>query len=214
MDNEIVKVDNKKKETNKKINIPYKFIIVLVILLILVISIPTKKIDIFSKSNYSKIEKISNLATVEAYYHNVAAKEVDASKLGKVFGNIGYKKYWVEYDGTVEFGIDAKEVRIYKPDKNNVVKVYIPEAKMIGKPIVIQNSISDPITDTGFLTKIPVDDKTEAIAETQKSLEETASKDKELINLAYERAKLFFEKYIINAGHQEGKEYTVEFINK
>ena len=194
--------------------IPYKPIILLGILALVVIFFPSRLPDIFSRQNYTKIEKISNLATVEAYYHNVASKEVEATTLGKIFGNIGYKKYWIEYDGTVQFGINAKEVRIEKPNSKNVVKVYIPDATILGKPTIIENSVSDPITDTGFLTTIPASDKTEAIADAQKKLEEAASQDTELLTLAKERAQMFFKKYIESAGKEIGEEYKVEFVDK
>lgn len=191
----------------------YKFVILFVILFLCVLFFPSRLPVIFSKNNYSKIERISNLATVEAYYHNVASKEVDATTLGKIFGNIGYKRYWVEYDGTVQFGINAKEVRIEKPNLNGVVKVYLPKATILGTPVIIENKVGDPITDTGFLTTIPASDKTEAIANAQKQLEEKASQDDELLNLANERARMFFKNYIESAGREVGKNYRVEFID-
>ncbi len=194
--------------------VPYKPIILLIILLLVVIFFPSRLPDIFSKNNYTKIQKISSLATVEAYYHNVASKEEDATTLGKIFGNIGYKKYWIEYDGTVQFGIDAKKVRIEKPNIKNIVKVYIPEATILEKPKIIENSVGNPITDTGFLTSIPASDKTEAIANAQKRLEEMASQDSELLNLARERAKMFFQKYIEAVGQEVGQDYKVEFVDK
>ena len=203
-----------KKLYNLFKKVPYKPVILLGILALVVIFFPSRLPDIFSKQNYTKIEKISNLATVEAYYHNVAAKEVEATTLGKIFGNIGYKKYWIEYDGTVQFGINAKEVRIEKPNSKNVVKVYIPDATILGKPTIIENTVSDPITDTGFLTSIPASDKTEAIANAQKKLEEAASQDTELLTLAKERAQMFFKKYIESAGKEVGKDYKVEFVDK
>lgn len=206
--------DNLSKISNFIKKIPYKPVILLAILLITVLLFPSRLPEIFSKHNYTKIEKISNLATVEAYYHNVASKEVSASTLGKIFGNIGYKKYWVEYDGTVQFGINAKEVRIEKPNIKGVVKVYIPKATILGTPSIVENKVSDPITDTGFLTTIPASDKIEAISEAQKKLEESASEDNELLDLAYERAKMFFKKYIESAGREVGKNYKVEFIEK
>ena len=222
---EEIKQNSEKLDKTEKINpfskvynlfkrIPYKPIIILAILLLIVVFFPSKLPDIFSFFIYAKIEKISNLATVEAYYHNVASKEVEATTIGKIFGNIGYKKYWIEYDGTVQFGIDAKKVRIEKPTIKNVVKIYIPESSILGKPVIVENSVSDPITDTGFLTTIDAYDKTEAIAEAQKKLEETASKDNELLTLAKERAKMFFKKYIESIGKEIGKDYKVEFLDK
>ena len=159
----------------------------------------------------SKIERICDLATVEAYYHNVAAETKEASTLGKIFGNIGYKKYWLEYDAIIQFGIDAKEVDIKKPNIMNEVKVYVPEAKIVREPILITEYISDPITDTGFLTSISTDDKTSAVGNSLKNLKEKASQDEDLLKLARERAKTFLEQYIITAGKSVGVDYKVIF---
>ena len=191
--------------------IPHKPVIILVILLFIALVIPKKLPSIFTSSNYSKIEKICSLATIEAYYHDVASKTQDATTLGKIFGNIGYKKYWLEYDVIVQYGIDAKKVKIDKPNIKNEVKVHLPEAEVLGEPIWVQDYIQDPVTDTGFLTSVSGEDKTEAVENSIKELKEAAQNDKEHLELARERAKLFFEKYIISAGREVGVEYKVIF---
>ena len=210
--------DNLSKNDNcfKKIfeflkKIPYKPYIIFAVLLIIALLIPKRLPSIFSKSNYSKIEKICTLSTIEAYYHNVASKTQDATTIGKIFGNIGYKKYWLEYDAIVQYGIDARKVKISKPNFKNEVKVYIPNAEVLGEPILVKDYIEDPVTDTGFLTSVSGDDKTQAVEESVKELKDEASKDIEHLNLARERAKKFFESYIVNAGKEIGTNYTVIF---
>ena len=211
------KEESKEKKTEKKSflekikNIPYKFAIILGILLIVVIIIPKRLPSIFKNSNYSKIEKICNLATVEVYYHNVAEKIDEASTIGKIFGNIGYKKYWLEYDAVIEYGIDAKKVKIEKPNFKNEVKVHLPEAEVLGEPRLIKEYIKDPVTDSGFLTSVSNDDKIEAVENSIKTLKTKASDDKEHRDLAYERAKKFFENYIVSAGKEIGTNYSVIF---
>ena len=200
---------NKVKKVIKKF--PFIPFVILGILLVIAILIPKRLPDIFEKSNMSKIERICDLATVEAYYHNVAAETQEASTLGKIFGNIGYKKYWLEYDAIIQFGIDAKEVVINKPNIKNEVKVHVPKAKIVREPLLISEYISDPITDTGFLTSISSEDKTSAVGNSLKTLKEKAGADEDLLNLARERAKTFLEQYIISAGHAIGTEYKVVF---
>ena len=214
-DNEIEKKKEKPNYFGKVISflkkVPYKPYILLGILFLFVLIFPSRRPDILSSNNYHRIEKISNLAMLEVYYHNVAYKEEDASGLGKVFGNIGYKKYWIEYDGIVQFGIDAKQVKIGKPNYKNVVKVYIPDATVLGKPTV--DKVYDPVTDTGLLTNISAKDKTEAMTISQKNLLESANQDSDVLNLAKERAKKFFQTYIEQAGKEIGKDYKVVFVN-
>jgi len=133
--------------------------------------------------------------------------------LGKLFFNMGYKKIWIEYEGTVKFGIDAKKVKIGKPNSNGVVKVYVPKAEIIGEPNIIKNKLGDPITDTGFLTSVSPQEKTDAIAYAQEKMVETAEKDTQTKVLAEQRAKELIKNYIIETGKGLGETYTVEFIN-
>ncbi len=206
--------EKKKSKLKNKFNMmPYIPIILLIILLFVLIFFPSREPEIFSKHNYSKIEEICDLALLDVYYHEVATREVDATKLGKYFGNIGYKKYWIEYDAVVQFGIDAKKVKIHKKLFSNVIKVKIPDASIVKEPKVIRKSVSDPITDKGFLTSIDASEKTAAIAEAQKDLKESAENDKEILDSVKERAKTFFEEYIQEIGKENGKNYKVVFVN-
>ena len=79
----------------------------------------------------------------------MAKTEHDASG---IFGKIlktGYKKIWIEYEGIVECGIDINKVTVSEPDKDNVVKITIPEAQVLSVN-VDEDSISTPLTDKGF----------------------------------------------------------------
>ncbi len=194
---------------------PYKLAVVLVIILIIALLIPKQLPSIFQSSSLTKIEKICELATVEAYYHNVADEtKPSSSKIGEILGNIGYKRYWVEYDAIIRYGIDAKKVKIEAPNIMNEVKVHIPKAEILGEPVVITELVQDPITDTGFLTKVTPEDKNLALENSINKLKEESSKDTENLNLAYERAKNFFENYIKNAGKETGVEYKVIFVEE
>ena len=206
----------KPKEKTKLIDIikkyPYKPAIVLVIILIIALLIPKQLPSIFQSSSLTKIEKICELSTVEAYYHNVADETKPASsKIGEILGSIGYKRYWVEYDAIIKYGINAKKVKIEAPNIKNEVKVFIPEAEVLGEPVLITELVQDPITDTGFLTKVTPEDKNLALENSIKTLKEKANNDADNLKLARDRAKTFFEKYIINAGKEMGVEYKVIF---
>ncbi len=191
--------------------LPYKPAIILIILLIVALVMPKRLPKIFTSSKYSKIEKICNLATIEAYYHNVAYDEIPASGVGKVFGNIGYKKYWLEFDTILKLGVNAKKVKISNPNRKNEVHVYIPPAEILNEPDWIHERIGDPITDTGFLTSISNEDETRAVANAIAELKKNANEDDSHLELAREKAKRFFENYIVNAGREIGVEYTVIF---
>ena len=162
------------------------------------------------KADFSAISSVCELATLKCYYHNVAKSETEASGLFKWLGK-GYKKIWTEYSGIVELGIDVSKVSVEKPTADGVVKVTIPDAEILSVDLD-EDSMGEPLTDTGFMTKITKEEETEALAEAQNHMEETAKENGNLLNQAKERAKSLIEGYVKNVGEQIGKEYTVEWV--
>lgn len=162
------------------------------------------------EADFSAISSVCELATLKCYYHNVAKSETEASGLFKWLGK-GYKKIWTEYSGIVELGIDVSKVSVEKPTADGVVKVTIPDAEILSVDLD-EDSMSEPLTDTGFMTKITKEEETEALAEAQNHMEETAKENGNLLNQAKERAKSLIEGYVKNVGEQIGKEYTVEWV--
>ncbi len=163
------------------------------------------------EADFSGINSVCELATLKCYYHNVAKAETEASGLFKGLGT-GYKKIWTEYSGIVELGIDVNKVSITKPDDKGVVKVTIPDAEILNVDLD-EDSMSEPLTDTGFLTKITKEEETAALAEAQNNMEETAQANSALLVQAKERAKNLIEGYVRNVGEQIGKEYMVEWVD-
>lgn len=162
------------------------------------------------EADFSAISSVCELATLKCYYHNVAKSETEASGLFKWLGK-GYKKIWTEYSGIVELGIDVSEVSVENPTADGVVKVTIPDAEILSVDLD-EDSMSEPLTDTGFMTKITKEEETEALAEAQNHMEETAKENGNLLNQAKERAKSLIEGYVKNVGEQIGKKYTVEWV--
>lgn len=162
------------------------------------------------EADFSAISSVCELATLKCYYHNVAKSETEASGLFKWLGK-GYKKIWTEYSGIVELGIDVSKVSVEKPTADGVVKVTIPNAEILSVDLD-EDSMGEPLTDTGFMTKITKEEETEALAEAQNHMEETAKENGNLLNQAKERAKSLIEGYVKNVGEQIGKEYTVEWV--
>ena len=162
------------------------------------------------EADFSAISSVCELATLKCYYHNVAKSETEASGLFKWLGK-GYKKIWTEYSGIVELGIDVSKVSVEKPTADGVVKVTIPDAEILSV-YLDEDSMGEPLTDTGFMTEITKEEETEALAEAQNHMEETAKENGNLLNQAKERAKSLIEGYVKNVGEQIGKEYTVEWV--
>ena len=162
------------------------------------------------EADFSGINSVCELATLKCYYHNVAKAETEASGLFKWLGT-GYKKIWTEYSGIVELGIDVNKVSISKPDADGVVKITIPDAEILDVDLD-EESMSEPLTDIGFMTEITKEEETAALAEAQDNMEETAQANGALLVQAKERAKNLIEGYVKNVGEQIGEEYTVEWV--
>lgn len=163
------------------------------------------------EADFSGINSVCELATLKCYYHNVAKAETEASGLFKWLGT-GYKKIWTEYSGIVELGIDVNKVSISEPDANGVVKITIPDAEILNIDLD-EESMCEPLTDTGFLTQITKEEETSALAGAQEDMEKTAQENSALLNQAKERAKNIIEGYVKNVGEELGVDYTVKWVD-
>lgn len=163
------------------------------------------------KADFSGIKAVSELATLQCYYHNVAKAETEASGVFKDWLHTGYKKVWTEYDGIIELGINMDELTISQPNKSGVVEIYVPEVKV--QKVDVEN-LQDSITDKGYFTSITKEEETTVLAEAQDQMKVSAESDEKLRNQAKEHIKDLLEGYIKNIGHTLGEEYTVKWIDK
>lgn len=212
--NETTKKENTISKLIKRINksrYKYYYIVgILTIVLLLVCLIPTYGEIV--RFNYNvEHKRVCNLSTVKVYYHNVGKTEKDASGLGKIFFNYGYKKFWIEYDGTVDFSLDCEKIKINKIPLTNTVIVKLPEEVTISNARVLGDSISDAVTDKGLFTTISASEKNEAKKQAKSEMLEKAMSDDDMQEYALERAKLLLEKYIVSIGKLNNKEYKVIF---
>jgi hypothetical protein len=165
-----------------------------------------------AQSDFPKYEEIADLATIECTYHNVAEIYNDGTDV--LFGiNVGYKKAWFEYDGSIELGIDASKVEVSKPDANGVVTISVPNAQVLGDPQVDESTFSDIYSETGLLTHITTVDQSQTFQAAQQEMRQSAESDEKLLTEAKNRAKTLLEEYVINVGKATGKTYTVKFVD-
>lgn len=160
--------------------------------------------------DFSDYTKIAELATVECRFHNVAEIYNDGTNM--LFGiNVGYKKAWFEYDGTVQLGVDVAKVDVSKPDENNVVTITVPNAQVLGQPQADESTFSDIYSDTGLLTPITTVDQSAALEEAQNEMIKSAEGNSALMNSARERAKTLLSQYVTGIGERMGEKYEVQF---
>mgnify|MGYP002622998191 FL=1 len=118
----------------------------------------------------------------------------------------------MEYDGIVQVGIDVNEVKVSSPDKDGVVQIYVPKAKILDVSSQI-DSMKDPISDTGWFTSITTEEKAEAFAEAQAKMKEEAQSNGSILSQAQNNAKELLKQYVINVGKQMNKQYTIQWID-
>ncbi|HCW72592.1 MAG TPA: DUF4230 domain-containing protein [Clostridiaceae bacterium] len=160
------------------------------------------------KPEIIEMKTITELATLECYYHNVAkVKEKDATRF--LFWTKD-KNFWIEYSGIVKIGIDPSMLDIEVNEES--VNIHISKAKVLDYK-VDQNSLTDAsyIVDKDS-AKITAEDETAAFALAQENMFLTASNDKALLTNAQERAKKLLEEYVSNVGKSVGKEYSIKWI--
>lgn len=207
--NKLQEKDNTRLSKKDKILLTFGllFFVVTIVLGIFIIGYEKPEADSKRKADFSGITKICELATLRCFYHNTTELRQDATGLF----NYGYKKLWMEYTGIIEVGIDADQVKVEKPDENNVVKVSVPEAKILNVTADTA-SMSQPITDTGIFTKITTEDQDEAFSQAQEDMEQEAKEDQSILARGQDNAKKLIEEYIVNVGRQIGETYTVEWV--
>lgn len=169
--------------------------------------------EIIETPDFSEIVKIGELMTLECYYHNVAEYEKEPDGLFQ-YGllQVGKKKFWVEYTGTVKIGIDINKVEIGTPDENGIVRVYVPEVDKF-EANQDTSSMQEPVYEKSWFTSITTEEKTVALAAAQEKMLEAAKTDPSMIRRARENAKSIIEQYIINTGMALGQEYRVQWVD-
>ena len=174
----------------------------------------SQKEEEVNKVEFSAVNKICELATLRCYYHDVAEYEKQPDGLFK-YGlfQYGYKKFWIEYDGIVEIGIDVGQIQVNEPDENGVVKIYVPKAKILNIN-ADPESMSDMVADTGTFTEITASEKAGAFSEAQTTMRNNAENDSSILTQAHNNAKELLKQYVVNVGEQIGQQYTVEWISE
>lgn len=183
---------------------------ILLFIVSLAIALPLAGCD-KKEADFSETRAICELATLKCYYHNTSELRQDSSGIGKWFGNIGYKKAWIEYDGIVKLGIDASRVKI-EPNGNKV-RVSVPNATILSVDVNI-DTISEAISETGWFTKITTEERAETQKKAQEDMKAKAESNTALLLQATQRAKDTIQNYIINVGNLIGVAYEIEWIEE
>ena len=167
-----------------------------------------KESNIVKEPDITQIRNICNLATVKCYYHNVAKSEKKAAHFLEKD-----KKFWIEYTGVANLGIDMSKVKMEIDGIN--IKVTIPKAQLLNISIDETSLNDDSFTtsqDGWNKNEITADDQTAAINQAQKEMEKSVQENSALLVSAQDRAQKLIENYINRLGEAVGVEYTIEWV--
>ncbi len=185
-----------------------KFLILILFILTITTGCQKKqKVDL----NIEGIKSIAELSTLNVYYHNVAVG--DKSK-GTGITSIGEvdRKYWIEYDGVVNIGIDMNELEI-EVDGSKVL-ITLPKSKILSTNI--SNEMKVYASDDSWFNKnkITAEDQTVAVAEAQSKMRTEVEKNENLFLQANQRTESILTSYINQISEMSDKKYTIEFKYK
>ena len=162
----------------------------------------------------TQARNISELATIECYYHNVARFYREKSSTWKFWEpNTKYwpwekdTKFWIEYEGTIKMGVDASEIKMDVDGKK--VVVVIPKAKILDVGID-EKTFNKKSYVIGTNTTAPeVIEQVKAMASAEKRMVETAKNDVGLLNNAQQEVGNVLNAYIKNVGDLIGVKYKI-----
>ncbi|MDD6085997.1 MAG: DUF4230 domain-containing protein [Oscillospiraceae bacterium] len=155
----------------------------------------------------SQMKNICSLSVQKCYYHNVAKYEKKDAE-GHLFWKKD-RKFWIEYSGIVEIGIDSSLVDI-KVDGENVT-VSLPPAKVLNCKVDENTLNEDSFIIAKNSAKVGVKSQHEAFEEAQKNMEDSAKSDTVLLSNAEDKVKQLMEDYVKNVGECTGTEYKIEW---
>ncbi|MBE7015022.1 MAG: DUF4230 domain-containing protein [Ruminococcaceae bacterium] len=157
-----------------------------------------------------QIKAICELTTLKCYYNNVA-KSTKEKGTGWTHMLEKDRKFWIEYEGFAEIGIDMNDVSM-SINENNVI-ISMPSAKLLNLGIV-----TETLNENSYITskdnwwnknKVTSEEQQAAIGNAQEKMRQTVLDNKSLFNRAENEAKILIENYINNLGKMSGIEYNI-----
>lgn len=156
----------------------------------------------------SEMKAITELATLECYFHNVAKYTEEDAQVILLWKKD--KHFWIEYSGIVKIGIDPSLLVIEV--KEDTVTIKIPEAKVLDKKVDDATLTKDSFIVEKNSAKVTGEDEITAFKEAQDNMVIAASEDHTLMASAQQRAQKLLEEYVNNIGNAVGKEYSIEWV--
>ena len=188
----------------------FLFLMVLFILCMLIGCTSKEQIEA-PEPELAQIRNICNMATLRCYYHNVAKSEKVAED-GISHWWEKDRKFWIEYTGIANLGIDMSKVQM--KIEGTDIEVTLPNAELLNISIEEKSLNEDSYISSsdGFnKNEITADDQTAAINEAQQKMKETVQENTALMLSAQNRAKVLIENYLKQLGEAAGVQYNIKW---
>lgn len=169
---------------------------------------PKKEPAIDISLSEMQMKEICQLATLEAYYHNVARTNEPGDKFFLWKGKD--LNFWIEYDGTIEMGINAEHVKMNIQGEK--VTITIPDAMILSATVNEASLNNNAFYYAKNSVKATAKEQARAFASAEDKMKQEANQDKSLLEMAHTRAKTLLENYVKNVGDLVGIDYTVDWV--
>ena len=157
----------------------------------------------------AQMRAICELSVMDCYYHNVAkVYKEDAEKF--LFWSKD-QKFWIEYDGIVQIGLNMADVSIQV--EGNTVKITLPQATVLSCDVDETTLTEDSYVVAEDSAKVSAADQSEAFAHAQEEMEAAARADQNLLLAARQQAQALLTDYITNINTLTGQNYTIEGLD-
>ena len=162
------------------------------------------------KLSVENICQVGSMTVMQLNYHNVVEKVKD---VGSGIQSIGKTKrrYWLEYDGTVDISYDLKSTDVNI--KGNTVTINVPEPTIVPHLPVDQDQPDPYISPDNWWNRNPItiQDQKDAFTQAKEEMAASVEDNPELIQNARKRYEDILETYIVSVGEIQNRKYTVKF---
>jgi len=166
------------------------------------------------KPDVKQIKNICVLATNKVYFHNIAkATKEKGSGINSLLKED--RRFWFEYSGTAEIGIDMSEVQM--TIEGDRIIVTMPHSKLLSdieidsKSYTIDSIVAESDAWAKTNNSITAADVTAAINRANNDMKNKIANDKSLMVSADQKAQDLIENYIEKFSAKSKINYQVEF---
>ena len=157
----------------------------------------------------SQMRAICELSVMDCYYHNVAkVYNKDAEKF--LFWSKD-QKFWIEYDGIVQVGVNMADVAIQV--EGDTVNITLPQATVLDCQVDETSLTEDSYIVAEGSAKVTAEDQSKAFAEAQADMEAAAAADQTLLLAARQQVQELLSDYIENINTLTGQTYTIQWLD-